>query len=385
MDHVQGNLAPCQALTPPLTSRCGSTENVDYDLTDLAARIAPCFGRVETRRQAFKYISALLQNSGQRKNGWQIAKTIGDEAPWRTQRLLNRARWDADLVRDIARDYVVSGIGDPNAVLALGELATVKKGGASVGVAPQFDTATGRLQNCQIAIFASYVSRYGEALIDRRLYLPPSWANDQGRRHQAGIPSTYELTSKADLTAEIVRQTAAARVPFSWVTGDVELGRDAELRTGLSEQGLGYVLAVPGNQLLVGPAGKLITADFLARHARRNCRELRKDTGRSWWASIPIVLPVEPEGAEMSPAPGHVHLLLVCGGGNRPRCYLAHAVEMTPLAELIRVARSRAAFDGCIGAAQERVGLDNYEVRTWTAWHRHVTLAMVAALAPSGG
>lgn len=143
-------------------------------------------------------------------------------------------------------------IGDPNAVLALGALATVKKGCASVGVAPQFDTATGRLQNCQIAIFAACVSRHGEALIDRRLYLPPSWATDQGRRHQAGIPSTYELASKPDLAAEIIRRTAVARVPFSWVTGGVEFGHDPELRAGLSARRLGCVLAVPGNQLLGG-------------------------------------------------------------------------------------------------------------------------------------
>ncbi len=358
---------------------------MDHDPTDLAARIAPCFGRVETRRQAFKYILALHQNSGERKNGWQIAKAIGDDAPWRTQRLLNRARWDADLIRDIARDCVVSGIGDPNAVLALGELATVKKGCASVGVAPQFDTATGRLQNCQIAIFAAYVSRHGEALIDRRLYLPPSWANDQGRRHRAGIPPAHELTSKPDLAAEIVHRTAVARVPFSWVTGGVELGRDPKLRAGLSAQRLGYVLAVPGNQLLVGSAGELITADFLARRARRCCREVCNDVGQGWWASIPIGRPAGPEGVAMCPAPGHVHLLLVHGGGKRPRCYLAHAIETTPLPELIRVACSRTAFDDCIRAAQERAGLDNYEVRTWTAWHRHVTLAMVAALAPGAG
>jgi SRSO17 transposase len=338
----------------------------------LIARIAPCFGRVETRRQAMGYVAALRADQGGRKNGWQIAKSIGDAAPWRTQRLLNRARWDADAVQDVLCEYVVEQIGDPAAVVALGELAMIKKGPASVGVAPQYDPATRRVQNCQVGVFAAYVSRHGRTLIDRSLYLPPVWVKDQERRRRAGIPDDRGAASKPSLAVGMVRRALAAGVPFAWVTGGLEYGCDARLRRWLAGQRLGYVVPVPASQPLVAARGRQATAGALAGEARGLCREVRMDPGGGWWATVPVEPPGE--GATF----GFEHLLLVHGDGTRTRCHLAHAPARTPLPELVRVLNARRGLRSCLTEATEKAGLDGYEVRTWTAWHRHVTLALIA-------
>ncbi|MEV0622119.1 IS701 family transposase [Nonomuraea sp. NPDC050404] len=345
-------------------------ENIDG--SDLTTRIAPCFGRVETRQQALGYVAALRAEKGGQRNGWQIARSIGDAAPWRTQRLLNRARWDADAVRDVLRDYVVEQIGDPAAVVAVGELAMIKKGDASAGVAQQFDTTTQRVQNCQVGVFAAYISRHGRALIDRSLYLPQVWVNGQERRSRAGIPDGLGAASKPVLAAGMVRRALAAGTPFAWVTGDAWHGCDARLRRWLTGQRLGYLLSVPATQPLVLGRGLQVMAGALAGKARSRCRELRLEPGGGSWATVQVELPGE--GAAF----GFEHVLLVRWGGREPQCHLAHAPERTPLPELIRVLEARRELRSCLNEATEEAGLDGYEVRTWTAWHRHVTLALIA-------
>jgi SRSO17 transposase len=163
-------------------------------LDRVAERIAPRFRRVEPRRRAEAYLKGLLAPV-ERKNGWQLAEAAGDVSPDGVQDFLARMRWDADLVRDDLRAYVVEHLGDADAVLVLDETGFVKKGTQSVGVQRQYSGTAGRIENCQIGVFLGYASRHGHALIDRALYLPESWANDRARRRAAGVPEALAFVT----------------------------------------------------------------------------------------------------------------------------------------------------------------------------------------------
>src|SRR5690348_5324141 len=157
-------------------------------LAAVQARIAPRFKRPEARARAGRYLAALL-GPVERRNGWQLAEAVGERSPDGVQRLLRTARWDADAVRDDLRAYVVEHLGDPAAVLVLDETGFLKKGPKSVGVARQYSGTAGRIENCQIGVFLGYASRHGHAFLDRALYLPKAWAEDGGRREDAGVPA----------------------------------------------------------------------------------------------------------------------------------------------------------------------------------------------------
>lgn len=156
-------------------------------LDELKAHIAPAFKRSEQRTSAGLFIDGLLSGA-ERKTGWMLAEEAGLGRPYRIQSLLGRSSWSADALCDVVRRYSVDTLGDPDGVLVVDETGFLKKGVHSVGVARQYSGTAGRIENSQMGVFASYASRWGHALIDRRLYLPKDWANDPERRRKASVP-----------------------------------------------------------------------------------------------------------------------------------------------------------------------------------------------------
>ena len=210
-------------------------------------RIGGRFGRVEPRRRAQAYLRGLLSPVA-RKNGWQLAEVAGDRTPDGVQDFLARAHWDADLVRDDLRAYVVEHLGDAQAVLVLDETGFLKKGDKSCGVQRQYSGTAGRIENCQIGVFLGYASPSGQALIDRALYLPQSWAGDPERRAAAGVPETITFATKPKLGRALLERAFAAGVPCAWVVGDSVYGADHALRRCIEQHGRGYVLTVTSAQ-----------------------------------------------------------------------------------------------------------------------------------------
>ena len=349
----------------------GTAEGWARDLEALAARIAPRFVRAEPRRRALAYLRGLLAPL-ERKNGWRLAEAAGDATPDGVQDFLSRMRWDADAVRDDLRAYVVEHLGDPEAVLVPDETGFLKKGDKSAGVQRQYSGTAGRVENCQVGVFLGYASRHGRALIDRALYLPERWTRDAGRCAAAGIPAGLTLITKPQLGLAMLDRALDAGVPFAWVAGDSVYGADHRIRRRLEARGRGYVLAVTSGQRLgVAPVG-----NWLAEVPPGGWRRLSAGDGAKGprlydWAYLPY------RGA----APGWRMGLLIRRGTAEPdelAFYLTHAPEETTLARLVRVAGARWAIENCFEAAKGEVGLDDYEVRSWTGWHRHVTLAMLA-------
>lgn len=177
-------------------------------------RIAECYVRREPRDRARAYLQGLLAPL-ERKNGWQLAETAGDRSPDGVQDFLARNRWDADTVRDELRGYVVEHLGEPDAVLVLDETGFLKKGQHSAGVQRQYSGTAGRIENCQVAVFLSYASRRGYAFIDRELYLPETWAQDEKRRQTAHIPAAVEFRTKPQMGQVMLDRALAAGVSFA--------------------------------------------------------------------------------------------------------------------------------------------------------------------------
>ena len=147
-------------------------------LTEVERHMLPRFPRREARRRAWAYIRGLL-SPVERKNGWQLAEVNGDATPYGVQHLLGRAQWDADALRDDLRPYVVEHLGDPQAVLVVDETGFLKKGQHSAGVTRQYSGTAGRVENCQIGVFLTYAGPHGHVMLDRELYLPKEWTNDE--------------------------------------------------------------------------------------------------------------------------------------------------------------------------------------------------------------
>jgi SRSO17 transposase len=340
-------------------------------LDELVARVAPRFGRVEPRRRARAYLAGLMAPV-QRKNGWQLAEAAGDRTPDAIQDFLSRVRWDADLVRDDLRAYVVEHLGDPAAVLVLDETGFLKKGNKSVGVQRQYSGTAGRIENCQIGVFLGYASRHGQALIDRALYLPESWAEDRARRQEAGVPEAVSFMTKPKLGRQMLERALDAGVPCAFVTADSVYGADSSLRRVIERGGRGYVLAVTSGQRLGGRAVSAWAEEVSPEAWMRLSAGAGAKGPRVYdWACVPV-------GRITA---GWQKGLLIRRKIGKPEdltFYLTHAPAQTPTEDLVRVAGTRWTIEACFEAAKGELGLDQYEVRSWTGWHRHVTLAMLA-------
>ncbi|AKL64348.1 IS701 family transposase [Streptomyces sp. Mg1] len=337
------------------------------------ARIAVRFGRVEPRATARAYLLGLL-SSVERKNCWQLAEQVGHARPGPMQRLLRYARWDADAVRDDLRAYAVEHLG-ADGVLVVDETGFLKKGRASAGVQRQYTGTAGRIENAQVGVFLALATERGRALIDRRLYLPEhSWSDDPERRIAAGIPETVQFATKPRLASEMIAAALDAGITASWVTGDEAYGQDPRLRAALETRGTGYVMAVACSMRVRINHGRTpIRADTVAgrlpatawqRHSAGNGA---KGPRYYDWAWIHI-------GTD-----SHRHLLIRRNRSTGELAfYLCWSPTEVPLSELVRVAGVRWSVEECFQAAKGQVGLDHYQVRNWTSWHRHITLAMLA-------
>jgi SRSO17 transposase len=345
-------------------------------LEALHGRIAGRFRRVEVRERARRYLAGLLERV-ERKNGWQLAEQLGEAGPQGVQRLLNAARWDAEAVRGDLRDYVVEQLGDPDGVLIVDETGFLKKGTKSVGVQRQYSGTAGRIENCQLGVFLAYAGPKGRAFLDRELYLPKEWATDAERRRRAGVPAEVAFATKPQLARRMLERAFAAEVPAGWVTGDEIYGDATDLRRWLEGQRRAYVLAVSCSHT-VWDAGRQRRADALIAalpaeawatvSAGAGCQGERLYD----WACVRL---------PYDGAPGMAHWLLARRSLSDPTefaYYRAFGPAETPLAQLVRVAGTRWAIEENFEEAKGAVGLDQYEVRKWDAWYRHVTLALLA-------
>jgi SRSO17 transposase len=340
-------------------------------LDEVAQRIGQRFARAEPRHRAVAYLKGLLSPLP-RKNGWQLAAQAGDRSPYGVQHLLGRASWNADQVRDDLRAYVVAHLGDPDGVLIVDETGFVKKGQQSAGVQRQYSGTAGRIENCQIGVFLVYATARGHTFLDRALYLPRSWTEQAHRCRAAGIPATVGFATKPRLARQMLQRALEAGVPARWVTGDSVYGSNGQFRHFLESCHLAYVLGVTSDYpLRPYTAGAL--AERLAKKAwkRRSAGAGSKGPRLYDWALHRLYIDDT----------GWGHWLLMRRQIKPPHkraYYRVFAPADTTLEQMVTVAGQRWAVEECFEIAKGQCGLDEYEVRSWAGWRRHVTLALLA-------
>ncbi len=348
-------------------------------LGELYRRIGHRFARSEARERVRRYLVGLLAEV-ERKNGWRLAEAIGERDPQGVQRLLNSAKWDAEAVRDDLREYVVEYLGDEETgILIVDETGFLKKGEKSVGVARQYTGTAGDTVNCQVGVFLAYASERGTAFVDRTLYLPKGWTSDTVRRAEAGVPEGIVFRNKIELAELMLERAFKAGVPAKWVAADSFYGRSHAFRKWLEERGRPYAVMVPKtNAVPLGGRKKKIEqhVERLPEDAFSEVRSARDGGGggrRPWeWACLDLAA---------DPEKGMRRWLLVRRSTDDPEergFYQAYGPEETTLEELVGVCQDRWAIEECFAEAKGEVGMDHYEVRRWDAWHRHVTLCLLA-------
>src|SRR5437588_7908754 len=309
-------MRPFQSTTDPqLQPFLQQVSSWPLALRHLHQRIAACFTRPEPRHHALLYLQALLSDIP-RKNGWHIAEHARQAHPYGIQRLLSHAVWDEAGVRDALRTALVQTLLPPTSsstepdplfpILVLDESGFPKRGSHSAGVQPQYCGVSGRVENCQVGVFLSYVTALGHGLIDRELYIPQEWCHDAVRRQAAHIPESLGFQTKPELALRMVQRAQAAQLPIRWVVADTVYGHSSDLRLWLEEQGYAHALALPSTEVVcVQTRAGLLLADVasIAQRALRaqdwqrlSASQGTKGERRFDWARLPLVHRGEVDG-----------------------------------------------------------------------------------------
>ncbi len=351
------------------------------------SRLAPFFARPEVLQHALLSLQAILTDIP-RKNGWQIAEHARQTRPYGMQRLLSRAVWDEDGVRDALRRAVCQSLlaalepRVPFPVLVIDESGFPKRGRHSAGVGPQYCGVSGRVENCQVGVFLSYVTALGHALIDRELYLPEDWCADAARRHEAHIPESVSFETKPELAQRMLARAQAAGVPIGWVVADSVYGHSPGLRTFLQEQALSYALAIPSIEVICvqtrdGPL--LSDVGSIAHHLRaRDWQRLSMSQGTKGerlfdWTILPWLQGGAVDGR-------HWLLLRRCLDDPQELAYyLVWAPLATPVSTMVQAIGARWRIEEDLETTKD-LGLDQYEVRSYVGWYRHITLVLLASV-----
>jgi SRSO17 transposase len=340
---------------------------------DVFALVAGRFAQADSRRRARMYVLGLLSGA-ERKNSWTIAEQAGDLTPDGMQRLLNFYRWDADAVRDDLRGRVLEHLGDPGGIVVADETGFLKKGNKSAGVQRQYSGTAGRIENCQLGVFLTYVSVKGRALIDRELYVPQSWCEDRERCHEAGIDDEVAFATKPELAQRMLERLLDAGADIEWFTADEAYGDNPGLRSWCELAGLNYVMAISCDHRFDTPAGKARADELTSAAPSKGWQRLSAGTGSKGHRLYDWLL--------LDPGTTGGHQLLVRRSISKPTelaYYICHSTYPVPVAELVRIAGNRWAVEETFQFAKNETGLDHYQVRKYHAWYRHITLSMLAA------
>ena len=358
------------------------------ELEAVGDRLSVHFARSEVRQRAQDYLRGLLSEA-ERKNSWQLAEVAGNSTPYGIQHLLGRASWDADALREDLREYVIEHLADSESSLIVEETGFIKKGTNSVGVKRQYTGTVGKRENCQVGVFLAYASCRGQAFIDRELYLPEEWAQDEERRGRAGVPEEVGMRTKPELAKEMLRRALEAEVKAAWVVADSVYGDSRRLGMFLEESKQPYVLALSGKahvwagfyQHRVSTLLDALTEGELpfaqAAEEDKGWKRLSAGEGSKGprlydWLRLPLNPPMQ-EGFE--------RWLLVRRSIEDPEdlsAYTVFCAQNTTLEALAKVAGSRWRVEIGFKEAKGEVGLAHYEVRSWDGWYRHITLSLFA-------
>ena len=375
------------------------------ELDSFLERYLPLFGRPENHEHAERFVQGLLGGQ-ERRNTENLAESVDGGVVRTMQKFVAQGCWEAADVLGELRRHVAEAIGDDEGTINVDETGFPKKGTKSVGVKRQYSGTLGRVDNCQVGVFANYYSPKGHTLIDRRLFLPEGWSEDDERREEAGVPSSVAFCAKPELGLEMVQTAVTHQIPFRWVGGDCVYGDSPTFVQGVRALGKLYVLDTSSNARVwlskprrrkvgsSGPRGgrprtkakavsKPITvaevAAGLSPSAFTRFTVSEGSQGPIVYAYAELTVWFSEEGY---PTDQPERLLVRRSLGQEPelKYHRSNAPAEIPLRRLAEQRSCRWSIEQDIQAAKGESGLDEYETRGWTGWHHHTALSMLALL-----
>jgi len=370
-------------------------------LQRLHGRFAPCFGRHECQEHSLGYLRGLLLAEG-RKSVEPMALVFGGPSQLKPeikqsnvlawQRFLTVSPWEAQAVqREIQavfnEEFVpTAGQWAIGTVGVIDGSGFVKHGSESVGVKRQWCGRVGKKENCQVGVFLLGVTPAGTALLDHQLYLPKEWSEDPARRKKTRVPAEIAFQTKPEIAAMLV---ARSTVGFDWVTADEEFGRDGAFLDALEERKQRYLLEIPCDTTVWTDKPLRQTPDEFVRQVRRLAAAL---PARAWHliklregAKGPLAF----EFARLRVwSVRHRHAgpplwLLIRRSLERVpevKYYFSNAAPDTPLDVMALVTGARCRVEEFFEDAKGQLGMAQYEARSWTSWHHHMSLVALAHL-----
>lgn len=350
--------------------------------------------------QAQKYLSGLLQ--AERRNVQRMAEVVVDTDAQALHHFLSDSPWDARPVMDkVARDVDALLGGNQDSCLILDETCFPKKGKKSVGVARQWMGRQGKTDNCQVAVFAALARGKSVSLIDAELYLPREWVKDPQRCRAAGVPEERQLLkTKPSLALEIVQRARRNGVRFSWITADGGYGQNRALLRALDDAGESFVIDVHCDQriYLEEPNRPVQEVTFAVPQGSSPCplsvtQWVAQQPSASWepvWVRHGSRGELRLEALrccvwlfEEKDCVARKWQLLVTREVDDPKAVkycLSNIASSVSLRRLVYMQRQRYWVERAFQEAKNEAGLDEYQARSWQAWHHHVALVLMALL-----
>jgi len=380
-----------QTLLQDAVLRPADLASCSLHLQQFVQRYLPCFYREEQRRHAQAILQGKLTGL-QRKTTEPIAHQAGlQRRP--LQLFVGAGKWDDHAVLAAMRRHVRQELADDAATFVLDGSGFPKQGDASCGVARQWCGRLGKVDNCQVGVFVAYAAPRGCALVEAGLYLPQDWAADRQRRAATFVPATVTFQEKWRMGLELLDQVRQ-ELPGRWVAGDDEFGRCSALRGQLRLRQLRYVLDVPCNTLVRDlserrppsrPQGKPRRPLFervdhwVDRQPKRRWRTVTGRDGDKGPLRVKVLLATVQVKDEDGCVGARERLAVFRSVADKPRTW--YTLSNDPAAKravLARVHGSRHRIEELLEQGKQEVGLSHYEVRSWTGWHHHMTLSLLA-------
>ncbi len=350
-------------------------EKVEKEMNELKSRISSCYYSRSGLKEAEKYIKGLLSRA-ERKNGWQMSEMLGEKTPYKMQQFISRGRWSADKLRDVLQEYVKEKFQNDSAVLVIDETGFLKQGKMSAGVQRQYSGTAGRIENCQIGVFMNYAVNDKFCCIDRELYIPKKWTDDRERCKKAGIPDKYQFRTKTEMALEMIKNACEKEMPFEWVAGDSVYGADSKIQKYLEEKDKKYMFAVSGKEYVwIG------LKQYSVKEIKEYLEEekwIKISTGNGTkgekifqWQYIEV------NCNEIN----HKKYLIFrrsISDKSEVRGYIAYGNSETGIEEFVKTAGIRWTIEMNFAEMKGETGLDQYEIRNYEGWYKHIILSCLA-------
>lgn len=366
-----------------------------------------CFYRSEPRESFFLYMAGQLSEL-ERKSIEPIAIKIEGAKVRPMQRAISEVVWNEDKMLRKYHGMIAHDMGDPDGVVIFDESGFVKKGNDSIGVARQYCGTIGKVENCQVGVFEAYASRHGYALIDKRLFLPEKWLNDDyaERRKKCELPKGTQFQTKPQLAVEMFQDlTRKNLLPFKYIVSDPVYGNSPEFIEAIDKCiGKTYLVSIPFDTLcwLKDPLviqkkykhkGKILTKKVVKNTDQKpiSVATLAKNTNDFFWYRRTVSegtkgqieyeftkrrVTISKKGLPWK----SVWLIIKKTIGDNPEYsyYISNASSSTRLKTFVWLSGIRWAVEQCFEETKTELGMDQYEVRKYAGWNHHILSCMLA-------